>query len=76
MVDSSKKTREATYLRGLAISRLSGSRVPIHIDPQTGRVQTLIVNTQFCPDENEKIIKIFFIFDKFLDLRIRKIKMK
>jgi len=37
MVDSSKKTREATRLRAITINRLSGVRVPIDIDPHTGK---------------------------------------
>jgi len=37
MADSSKKTREATRLRALTISHLGGVRVPVDIDPQTGR---------------------------------------
>jgi len=37
MADSSKKTKAATSLRALTVSRLGGSRVPIDIDPQTSR---------------------------------------
>jgi len=37
MADSSKKTREATRLRAITINRLGGVRVPVDIDPQTGR---------------------------------------
>jgi len=37
MADSSKKTREATRLEGIAINCLSGLKIPIDIDPQSGR---------------------------------------
>jgi len=37
MTYSSKKTTEATCLRGLAISHLCGVRVPIDVDPYIGR---------------------------------------
>jgi len=38
MVESSKKTRKATRLRDLAISRLGDPRVPIDINHQMNRV--------------------------------------
>jgi len=37
MADSLKTTREATHMRDIAINRLGGVKVPIHIDSQTGR---------------------------------------
>jgi len=37
MADSSKKTREATRLRAITINRLGGVKIPVDIDPQTGR---------------------------------------
>ena len=37
MADSSKKTREATRLKAIAINRLSGIKIPVDIDPQSGR---------------------------------------
>jgi len=37
MDDSSKKTREATRMRVIAINRLDGVKVSVHIDPHTGR---------------------------------------
>ena len=38
MGDSSKKTREATCLKAIAINRLGGFKIPVDIDPQSGRV--------------------------------------
>jgi len=38
MTDSSKKSREVTRFRAISINRLGGVRVPVDIDPQTGRV--------------------------------------
>jgi len=37
IADSSKKTSEATRLKAIAINRLSGIRIPVDIDPQSGR---------------------------------------
>jgi len=37
MADSSKKTREATRMKAIAINRLGGVKVPIDVDPQSGR---------------------------------------
>jgi len=37
VVDSSKKTREATRLRAITINRLGGIKILIDIDPQYGR---------------------------------------
>jgi len=37
MADSSKKTREATRMKAIAINRLGGVKVPVDVDPQTGR---------------------------------------
>jgi len=37
MAYSSKKTTEATRLKGLAISHLGGARVPVDIDPYIGK---------------------------------------
>ena len=37
MVDSSKKTREATRLKAIAINRLGGIKIPVDIDPRSGR---------------------------------------
>ena len=37
MVDSSKKNREATCLKAIAINRLGGIKMPVDIDPQSGR---------------------------------------
>jgi len=37
MVNSSKKTREATRLKAIAINRLGGIKIPVYIDPQSGR---------------------------------------
>jgi len=41
MTDSSKKTKEPTSLKALTISRPSGSRVPVDIDPQTSSASGL-----------------------------------
>jgi len=43
MADSQRKSREPTQLRGVTASRLGGSKAIVDIDPQTGRVQALIV---------------------------------
>jgi len=40
MVDSSKNIREATHLRGHAISHLGGARVPVDIAPQADRASS------------------------------------
>jgi len=40
MADSSKKTREATRMKIIAINRLSGVKVPVDVDPQTGRASS------------------------------------
>jgi len=37
MADSSKKTREATRMKVIAINHLGGVKVPVDVDPQTGR---------------------------------------
>jgi len=37
MVDSQRKSREPTRLKGITASRLGGSKVVIDIDPHTGR---------------------------------------
>jgi len=37
MADSQRKSRESTRLRGNTASRLSGSKVLVDINPQTGR---------------------------------------
>jgi len=37
MVDSSKKTREGTRLKAIAINRLGGIKIPVDIDTQSGR---------------------------------------
>jgi len=41
MVDSSKKTREVTRLKVIAINNLGGIKIPIDIDPQSGRALSL-----------------------------------
>jgi len=37
MADSSKKTREATRLKAIAINLLGGIKIQVDIDPQSGR---------------------------------------
>jgi len=37
MVEPSRKYREATRLTALTVNRMGGSKVPVNIDPQTGR---------------------------------------
>jgi len=37
MADSSKKTRDTTRLKAIAINRLDGIKIPVDIDPQSGR---------------------------------------
>jgi len=37
MADSSTKTREATHLKAIAINCLGGIKIPVDIDPQSGR---------------------------------------
>jgi len=37
MADYSKKTREATRLKAIAINRLGGIKIPVDIDPHSGR---------------------------------------
>jgi len=37
MANSSKKTREATRLTVIVINRLGGIKIPVDIDPQSGR---------------------------------------
>ena len=37
MADSSNNTREATHLKPIAINHLGGIKIPIYIDPQSGR---------------------------------------
>jgi len=43
MTDSSKKTRETTRLKAIAINRLSGIKILVDIDPQSGRDSTQIL---------------------------------
>jgi len=37
MADSSKKTREATRMKAIAINHLGGVKFPVDVDPQAGR---------------------------------------
>ena len=41
MADYSKKTREGTRMKAIAINRLGGVEVPVDVDPQTGRASGL-----------------------------------
>jgi len=37
MAEQSRKNREATRLTALIVNHLGGSKVPVNIDPQTGK---------------------------------------
>jgi len=41
MADSSKKTRETTRLKAIAINHLGGIKIPVDIDPQSGSASGL-----------------------------------